>query len=195
MKKAICLLLALMCLLSLSACERNSTNLRKYENYAKHNRYLPKLDEIGDYREVKALRHHDSAFVFFWDAYHLIVSYDEAQYQKEKAALEERYLFREKPVFRDSGWESAIYDYHESIADGRVITYPPYCDLNGYHLRILNADGLGFPKEVYFIGTNDEAHKIIYSGFYDSDLDSIDSLESFLMDECGWSVLIEKDML
>ena len=174
------MLLICTLLLTLTACERNVTDIRAYERYAEDDRYLPSLDELGEYTSVQALYHHDSALFFFWDAYHLIVSYDEPQYVQEKAALEQRYTFREKVIDGD---------------EVGFVPTQPYCDLNGYHVRMLETEGYGFPKDVYFIGSNDEERKIIYTRFFDSDLDSVDSLESFLMNECGWSVLIEKNML
>lgn len=180
MKKLLCMLLICTVLLTLTACERNITDIRAYERYAENDRYLPNLDEVGDHTSVQALCHHDSALFFFWVAYHLIVSYDEPQYTQAKSSLRERYTFRK-----------------EVIAGGEVGFVPtqPDCTIKGYHIRMLETEGHGFPKDVYFIGTNDEARKIIYTRFYDTDLDSVDSLESFLMNECGWSVLIRNDML
>lgn len=180
MKKLFYLLIVSIMLLTLTACERNIMDIRVYERYAANDRYMPNSDEVGEYASVQTLCHHDSALFFFWNAYHLIVSYDEPQYQQEKAALEQRYTFREEVIDGDEV--------------GFVPTQPD-CDLNGYHVQIVKTEGYGFPKDVFFIGTNDEARKIIYTRFFDSDLDSVDSLESFLMNECGWSVLIKRDML
>lgn len=180
MKKLICLLLICLSLMSLTSCERNNTDIRVYESYAKDDGYMPGLDEVGEYTSVQALYHHDSALFFFWDAYHLIVSFDESQYQQAKAALEERYTFRKDVIQGD---------------EVGFVPTQPYCELNGYQIRIVKTDGYVFPKDVHFVGTNDETHKIIYTRFYDSDLDTVESLESFLLNECGWSVLIKKDML
>lgn len=177
MKKALCILLSAVVLLMLTACESNSTDVSVYENYAKNDAFLPCPEELSNYTSVHTLLHHGAALFFFWDAYHLIVGYDAAQYQTEKAALEEKYTFREEAICgEETGYVSRL----------------PYCDMDGYHLRILQTDGLGFPKDVYFIGTNDEEHKIIYIRFYDSDLDTVDSLESFLCNECGWKELIKR---
>lgn len=184
MKRVLCMLLICTLLLTLTACERNVTDIRVYERYAEHDRYLPSLDELGEYTSVQALYHHDSALIFFWDAYNLIVSYGKEDYEQAKSAVEERYTFRDD-TNRSAG--------ERKDNDRELVDYPPYCDLCGYHLRML--DGQSFPNDVYFVGTNDSEKKIAYVRFYDSDLDGVDSLEAFLMDECGWRVLIQKNIV
>lgn len=202
MKKALYFLLIVLSVFLLTGCERNNTDINVYTQYAENDRYLPTLDELGEYTSVEALYHHDSELFFVWEAYHLIVSYDKPQYEKEKASLEKRYTFHDKVVYEDGFYEDHIADqefYDEAFgnegSDVIFRTFPPYCDIDGYHLRIMETEGIGFPRDVYFVGTNDEKHRLIYIRFYDSDLDSVESLKSFLTDECGWSVLIEKDLL
>ena len=186
MKKIISFALAVVLLIALTACSRNSTDIEVYTKYAQEDKYLPVLEELGEYASVQSLYHHDSALIFFWDAYNLIVGYDELQYEQAKAAVEERYTFTEDII------HSSIEGPHD---EWELVDYPPSCDLYGYHMRILDTNGYTFPKDVYLVGTNDDSHRIAYVRFYDIDLDSVESLESFLLDECGWSELKKRDML
>ena len=43
-----------------------------------------------------------------------------------------------------------------------------------------------FPKDMYFIGINEEEKKIAYIRYHDFDLDRIDSFEQFIVKDCGW---------
>ena len=42
------------------------------------------------------------------------------------------------------------------------------------------------PKDMYFIGINEEEKKIAYIRYHDFDLDRIDSFEEFIVKDCGW---------
>ena len=60
---------------------------------------MPTMKEIGDYVQIE---HYDyfsqSGLIFTCDADTLIVSYTDEEYQKQKALLDDRYVFQEEPV-------------------------------------------------------------------------------------------------
>lgn len=189
MKKLICLLLTGILLLSLTACSRNNTDIAVYEKFAAQDEILPELNELGEYAAVKSLYHYGSAFIFEWNAYTLIAEYKEEDYNSVKAAAEEKYTFETEKL---KGERNMGADNWEAVR------FNPYCTIGGYQLRLLEqgeyyADR--FPKLAYFIGFNDEAHKIAYVYFKDFDLDTVESLEEVLIRFCGWSELIIRNLL
>lgn len=103
----------------------------------------------------------------------LICRYGPEEYEKEKAALEERYVFQNKAM----------------TAGG--YTCQPSTTLDGYVFRALSFEGEyagqnGYPYRMTFIATNDATHEIVYLSFCDDDLDYIEDLTEFIRNDCGW---------
>ncbi|MBP3392160.1 MAG: hypothetical protein J6L76_05155 [Clostridia bacterium] len=139
---------------------------------------MPTLKEIGNYVQIE---HYDyfsqSGLIFTCDADTLIVSYTDEEYQKQKALLDDRYVFQEEPVSSDYTWE-------------------PYAEIQNYAFRMLCIEDessmkINYPKKIIFIATNDQQRSIAYTAFYDDDLDHIQSLEPFLLKECGWKHIVK----
>ncbi len=185
MKKLICLLMAVVLLLSLSGCSRNNTDIAVYEKFAAEDKIMPELEELGEYVSVKSLYHHGMMLFFEWEAYNLIVAYREEDYESAKANAQEKYTFETEDITGEPGiWED--------------VSLSPSFTFEGYQMNLLKQGESysdRFPKLAYFAGFNDETHKIAYVYFRDPDLDAVESLEGFLMDECGWSVLIQKNIV
>ena len=61
-------------------------------------------------------------------------------------------------------------------------------DIDGYSFRMLSTDeyDMNYPKDVALIATNDETKEIVYLSFHDQDIDYIDSMDKFILDDCGW---------
>lgn len=140
---------------------------------------MPTMQEIGDYVQIE---HYDyfsqSGLIFTCDADTLIVSYTDEEYQKQKALLDDRYVFQEEPV--------TALDY----------TCTPYAEIQNYFFRMLCIEDessmkINYPKKIIFIATNDQQRSIAYTAFYDDDLDYIQSLESFLLKDCGWKHIVK----
>ena len=135
---------------------------------------MPTLDELGIYNKVEHFDYFSSSFgIFTCDADTLIVRYDREDYQKQNALLDSRY------VFQESGMTALEY------------TCMPSAEINGYSFRTLIIDGkygsdVDYPKKMVFIATNDKDCSISYTAFYNDDLDYIESLEEFLLINCGW---------
>lgn len=106
--------------------------------------------------------------LFTCDVNALICAYDEDTYSQQKALLEEKYVFQTDAVKGEATAE-----------------------VDGYYFRMLskNEYEMNYPKEVVLIATNDETNEIVYMSFYDDDLDYIDSLDEFILEDCGWQYI------
>lgn len=67
-------------------------------------------------------------------------------------------------------------------------TCSPTFQLDGFQFRIMVVND-NYPKEMIFIGTNDQTKQIAYLSFWDQDLDYIEDTASFLRDNCGWKYI------
>lgn len=147
--------------------------LRKYENdeikthYTQSNELMPALSEITQPQKLEYYDYYSSVLMglFICDVDALICEYDEDTYSQQKALLEEKYV------------------YQKDAIKGK-----PTTEIDGYYFRMLSTYEyeMNYPKEVVLFATNDETNEIVYMSFYDDDLDSIDSLDEFILDDCGW---------
>ena len=139
---------------------------------------MPLLDELGNYTTAEHYDYFSSTFLIFTcDADTLIVYYNEAEYQEQKALLDTKYVFQET----------------EMIEHERACT--PYAEISDYSFRTLsidqkNGEEINYPQKLVFIATNDMEHSIAYTAFYDDDIDYIESLAEFLLKNCGWKHII-----
>lgn len=151
----------------------DSRNIEHYKELTQSVDIMPKLNELGNYEDYSFKYHKDSHFIFFMEqAYTLKVTYDDENYEKEKEALEDKYIYRSKK----------FTSYGENNKE-------PYFSIDSFEFKILSDayESLGYPKDIIFVGTSDEENTIAYVYFTDTDLDYIDtSFEEFLRNSCGW---------
>ena len=185
MKKLICLLMAVVLLLLLSGCSRNNTDIAVYEKFAAEDEKMPELSDLAEYISVNTLYHHGMIFIYEWNAYNLIVAYREEDYESAKANAQEKYTFETEDITGEPGiWED--------------VSLSPSFTFKGYQMNLLKQGELysdRFPKLAYFVGFNDETHKIAYVYFRDPDLDAVDSMEEVLAQYCGWMTMFLRNML
>ena len=179
MKKALCFLLIVCSVFLLTACSRNNKDIAVYEQRAAEDRIMPTRDELGDYVSLHSLCHYESELFFSWEGWNLIVEYTAENYASQKTQVEGKYTFKDHPY--------NPYKYHLSENDS-----PYETTVGAFFFRGLDdlayfgdSKSENFPKLVYMIGFNDKEHKIAYVRFYDSDLDTADSLEELLR-YAGW---------
>ena len=134
---------------------------------------MPVLTSLGEAENVAFCSHYQSFAIF--DSYSciLIVQYTPTVYEKEKETLEKRFVFHEGPI---GTYKSC------KMSDAEI---------DGYFFRALTVDGeyshiYNYPHKMMFIGVNDTTHEIVYMTFEDGDLDYIDDLSQFILDDCGW---------
>ncbi len=135
---------------------------------------LPQLGELEPYEDYRYQYTLMYQAIFAWDAHCLIVSYDEAQYAVQKAALEDRYLFHDAETIQ--------------AYDGDMPWYEDTAD--GFQFRVVQ--GGYYPKEMFFLGFGDEKQEIAIVYFYDIDLDYVDDpLAEFLKENTGWERIVK----
>lgn len=171
MKKFVCFVIVISMILSLTACTKYSTDNEKYYDFAKNNGVMPVGADLGDYTCLHTLCYPYMGL----DNYTLIVCYDEEEYQTEKEAVQERYIFE----------EDALYDHVEEHK------LDPRFTLGEYEFCMLDAETYRCSSpEAYFIGFNDVKHKIAFVYYADRSLDVVYSYEEILIRECGWHTAI-----
>ena len=130
---------------------------------------LPKLTELEDYQSVRFNHMAKRIWFFSSRSYVLVVSYDDYHYATQKAALEDKY------TFCTPGQDEIMTGYAYSM--------------DGFDIQAV--EGGWFPKEMLFLGFNDQNREIAIVYYYDQDLDYIDDpLGKFLTEETGWCRVI-----
>ena len=153
------------------------TDLKYYEEHISGNGFMPNLESLPEYEDIRFKYYHKNNFIFESDAYTLIVTYDEKTYQEEKDKLDQKYYCQEEP-----------------LNDWTTVPKEPEFTLGTFYFRVLSEEAyqdeyhINYPKIIFFIGTSDETQEIAYIEFYDTDLDLINSLQEFLVRYCDWEV-------
>ena len=98
-------------------------------------------------------------------SYTMITKYDNNDFDKKTAEIDEKYSFCEKTT--DDG------------AD---------CPFNcwGFNFRLIYSSNDSYPKQMRFIGINDTTKEIAYITFEDGELDSVSDFSGLLANSCGW---------
>ncbi|MBR3019445.1 MAG: hypothetical protein IKH57_20600 [Clostridia bacterium] len=136
--------------------------------------------EIGT---VNATEFH--TFINFWvfesRAYTLLCAYNEEEYEKATALMEDRCSFRTEQL--ETG---RLNDGHAEIK------IDPYTMIGNNFFRIVlpeNGNHFPFYKECFLIMKNDVERQIAYIAFSDIDLDEAENLTEFIVEYCGWKYI------
>lgn len=133
---------------------------------------MPELSDIGNPTEVEYYYVDSRVAIFCSETNHLICRYTPEEYEIQKARLDEAYTFQTEAIM--------LYDS----------SCEPMTEIDGYQFRMLSTEAykesLDYPKSVILIGYSDEAREIAYIAYYNFDLDYISSLDTFIVEECGW---------
>lgn len=151
-------------------------SLRSYEGselsepYTKHVQEFAPMPELSQVGNAECMAYYDyfsvECLIFTCDADYLICRYTDSEYQTRKGLLDEQYVFQKEKL----------------SACGYCVE--PEVMIDGYVFRLV-ADH-DYPKKLMFVATNDDTDEIIYMSFYDDDLDYIESLDEFILKDCGW---------
>ena len=151
--------------------------INKYENEELKTKYseitnelMPSLNEISNPQKLEYYHYVSNFYIFEADAKTLICEYDDITYSQQKAELEKKYVFQTDSIIDDEN------------------NCEPSAEIDGYSFRMISVDEYAnhYPKEVVLVATNDGENEIVYMCFCDDDLDYIDSLDEFIIDDCGW---------
>ena len=134
------------------------------------NELMPELSELSSSEKLEYYFYEGYGFIFEWESHSLICKYSDEEYSKQKSLLEEKYVF-----------------LNDTIKDDEFICQPA-TEIDGYYFRMLSIAEyeMNYPKEVVLIATNDKTSEIVYISYLDFDIDSISSLDEFILNNCGW---------
>lgn len=136
---------------------------------------MPQLTEIGQPEHIEYHNFTSQETVFFvCESDILICTYGLAEYEQQKASLDESYIFQQEPML-SGGFRCE-----------------PVVDIDGYRFRFLSigreySSQIAYPRRLIMVATNDEAREIAYIATSDSELDYIESISDYITDDCGWS--------
>ncbi|MBQ8057684.1 MAG: hypothetical protein IJ275_05050 [Ruminococcus sp.] len=149
-------------------------NEKVQSHYSANVECMPSLSELSQTESIEYYDYHSSMLAGFvtCDCDTLICQYSEDEYLLQKELLDENYVFQKEPL----------------IAMPDEPKCEPVIEVDGYTFRALSVDGysLIYPKEVIFIATNDKKNEILYMYFCDIELDYIESMEEFILNDCGF---------
>ena len=175
-KKILLLVLTLCFAINLAACSREyrSTSKADYQKYVSEvedaDKYMPKLDELGDYKIFLATRKTPQDSLFnTTNSVALIVQYDKSNFEIACNAIENKYSFVDKKTENVQDIEAHVDGY-----DFRI-------DSNSIYIVTYN-DGTTnvTPKRMLLIGICEESYKIAYLYHWDIELDWIKDLDKFI---------------
>ena len=162
MKKVFIWIVFALLILSLCSCAKKDTDIDNYEEVVqeyKASAFMPELDEVGVYENIKYLSRYEHSF-FPIDTIQLIVEYDEENFLKEKERLDTAYTYLDKPQL-----DEANDDFY-TIPVERFSTA-------GFDFRVAVFEDSDFPEEFGMVGISEEKREIAYLWVYSIDLDYI----------------------
>ncbi len=153
--------------------EKVSYDIKEWSNLEKTFTYLPSVDEMGKYTDLKVKYQHKDYFIFQSDTYILNATYSKEIFNKQKEAIINNYSFQQ-----------TVIDYGE-----QTIEKDTHFTFDGFQFQMLSLKeyNLYYPKRIVFVGVSEKNNEIAFVFFDDIDLDYIsDSFQEFLVEECGW---------
>ena len=133
------------------------------------------LSEDFNYQTAPAAEYYSysSEAAIFFDARATIeiCQYEQEDYGKTKTQLNETYAFYSEPMTNST-----------SGALRQTQT-----DVDGYTFCIVSQeDAFSYPKRLFLIATNDQTCEIVIIHYKNDDLDYIESLSDFILNDCGF---------
>ncbi len=154
--------------------EKSSHDINEYNELLKVYTYLPSVDEMGEYSDLKFTHLNRYSFIFNADTYTVRVKYENEEFLRQKDFIQNNYSFQQT-ITNNGGINTT-----ELSAN---------FEMDSFNFRILSVDeyNLDHPSNLVFIGASASTNEIVYIVFNDSDLDYIEgTLQEFLEEECGW---------
>lgn len=130
---------------------------------------MPSLVDMGNYTNISYYNYQSHFILGSPSANTVVIKYNEEEYEKEKQELLLKYVFQTDPI-RNTEPSATIDEY-----EFKMLSPDEYCNY--------------YPKHVRFIATNDQAYEIIHIDFYDVELDYIESVEDFILTDCGFKYI------
>lgn len=163
----------LMAYFVFSKRDKVSYDINEWNNLEKTFTYLPSVEEMGEYSDLKSKYQHRDYFIFQSDAYILRATYSKEIFDRQKDSIINSYSFQE-----------TVVDYGEETIEKET-----NFEIDGFEFQMLSLKeyNLHYPEQIVFVGISKKNNEIAFVSFNDIDLDYIDnSFEEFLVEECGW---------
>lgn len=149
-------------------------NINSESLYSEHfSNIQPPLTDVVDRPDEEYAFWYSHRFSLFSNSiiYH-VYQYSNEEYERQVNKMNQSYIFEDESDNSHNVKESQIY--------GGVI--------DSYKFRLLSTEAyaLYHPEEMVFIITNDELKQIIIMMFYELSYPGDNSLEDFLIGDCGW---------
>lgn len=171
-KISVIIILCMIFIFVLCGCSIMKTDMDTYSKMAANDSVMPAVEDLGEYESVQFKYYfHDMCIIFHSESYIVVAEYSD-NFAEKKVLVESEYTFQEGII---------ELEYSD-------VKLKPSFTLDGFDFRVLSESYsyLGFPKDMYFIGINEEEKKIAYIRYHNFDLDRIDSFEEFIVKDCGW---------
>lgn len=153
--------------------DKVSYDINEWSNLEKTFTYLPSVEEMGEYSDLKSKYQHRDYFIFQSDAYILRATYSKDIFDRQKNSILNNYSFQE-----------TVVDYGEETIEKEANFE---FDCFKFQMLSLEEYNLYYPKQIVSVGISKKNNEIAFVFFDDIDLDYIsDSFEEFLVKECGW---------
>lgn len=162
MKRVFTILLCFIILFALSSCVKTDNNIENYTSTVEKyhaNLFMPKLEDIGEYDDIKYFSREDES-LFPTYSMQLTVQYDKETFLHEKERLESAYTYLDAPQKPD--WDDTVY----------TIPIKAF-STKGFDFRIALFEDTDYPKNFGMVGVSDEKFEIAYLWIYAPDLDYI----------------------
>lgn len=126
--------------------------------------------DYGNYEDI-AYYTYLSTGIFQQEAKTLICKYDDTNFENKVNSINSEYKFFLYPV--DDEEPKSIFTH------------------NGFNFRLIMTDTTRewYPKEMHFIGINNDTNEVAYVVFNDSDLDSVWDYHDLIEYDCGWKYI------
>ena len=123
----------------------------------------PREDIFNGYASIDFRYKKNIIFIFSEQWIRMIMSYDEQSYEEQTERIYENLEF-----------VSGTVSYHE---------YSPNFHYKDFDFKTCVSYDWGWPKKMFFVGFNEQKHKICYISFFDQDLDDEEDFPKFFKQE------------
>ena len=128
-------------------------------------------DSYGDFEDI-ACYSYLSTGIFQQHSFVTVVKYSKEHFENEVKSINTSKVFYEEAIFDEDPIPVFSYD--------------------GFDFRLENNDSGYYPKQMDFIGINEERKEIAYVYFEDMDLDGVRSFEDLMDVYVGWNLIEEE---
>ena len=128
--------------------DKVSYDINEWSNLEKTFTYLPSVEEMGEYSDLKSKYQHRDYFIFQSDAYILRATYSKDIFDRQKDSILNNYSFQE-----------TVVDYGEETIEKEA-----NFEFDGFKFQMLSLKeyNLYYPKQIVFVGISKKNNEIAF---------------------------------